>query len=342
MAYVSKQPVYLDESDIEYLKQFPAQFWAQALKMRYNDFILNAFKRSPGEVSGAVGQGWSDIQQVHFVGDKRHINPMGFSGKIHTGITVLLQKLKRLGYDFSGVNPSASTSLYLGLMKPALANKLKAELISTISAESVQKYKKLASQYRTQGRLVPKEVVALLNPKPNIVYFVPNKLMSNRHDPEPGYSGDSYYERVWNEFKPKVNEIINYYVKNLDKVARNKTNAIYWGTGAKDEHGQTLTQQLFNYTRSNWKNIKHDEKSIKNYIILKINTILQNGIISRRLDDQLKLNGINMYDVIKKLNWSPEVAKNFIDSNKTHGNIYSLVDAINKLIGKSSKKRNTG
>ena len=328
MAFVSKQPVYLDKDDIDYLKQFPLFFWARALKMRYNDFVLKALRKGPNEVS-IISSNWSDVQNVSFEGDKRSKNPLGFSGPIKVGMNKVIDKLQKLGYDLSGTSSSSESSLYYKLIDIGLANVLKTKLITTISPSRLEQYKQEVSRYRAKNMQIPKSAIRILDPKPNVVFFVPNYLASNRNDPEPGKAEDMVYEKSWREFKPKIDEIIGYYVKNIVHIARNKTNALYWSSGAKDKNGRTITEQLYDHLRNNWKQIRHEEKFIRYAVNLKINTILQNGIISRRLDDFLKKSRIDLFGIIQKMKWTPLQAKAFIEKNKADPNL--LIKSLKRL-----------
>jgi len=328
MAYVSKNPIYLDKYDISYLKQFPLYFWSKALKLRYNDFLvkgIEAFKNSSN---------WSDLTSVSLSGDQRTRNPISFQGKINTGISRLIKKLSDLGYDLSGTNASG-TSLYLNLLTPEVAMRLKTMLIKTMTPENLEEYKRQSTFYRIKGKQTPKSTISLLDPKPNIVYFVPNHRMTHRDDPEPGRESDSNYESNWNYFKPKIDEIIGDFVRNLVSRSRNKLNAEYWAQGAKDSSGQTITQQLYDHVRNNWKRMPQNGKeailAIKNLVNNRINTITQGGILPRRLDSALKQLGVDFYEVYKRKGWRPLDAKAFIEKNYSRGGINDFVAAIKSL-----------
>lgn len=332
MAFVSKQPIYIDKYDLAYLKQFPLFFWPRALKLRYNDYLIEALRTQPKENIGSISKNWSDVKDVNFVGDQRTRNPINFSARIIVGMPRLINKLIKLGYDLSGINSNTGESLYFNLMSPQLATQLTTKLKHTISSGNLRKYKNAVSSYRIQGRQIPKKLMSLLDPKPNIVYFVPNYRSSNRHDPEPGKVDDIPYEVSWDNMRPQIDEIIAYFVKNLVQRGRNKVNATYWSQGAKDSNGRTITQQLYDHIRNNWKQIKHDKKSIYLAVFNKVNTILQGGVLPRRIDDMLKSAGINMFDVMQRMNWTPEQVRSLINKHRTHGgDIVDLVDEINFL-----------
>lgn len=336
MAYLSKEPIYLDEEDIKYLKQFPIKFWTQALKLRYNDFILEALRKKEPSLAGSVASDWSDIKDVNLTAPTqgRGSRMVSFDAKINTGIVRLLQKLKKLGYDFSGTNFDSKTSLYYGLLTMSNAYKLKTNLLKTVSPKNLNKYKKIAASYRDAGERVPLELLNILDIKPNVVRFTPNYLQSNRHDPEPGNEGDAYYESLWKQLLPEVNRIINNSVKNLLKFSRNKANVLYWYAGGKDSHGQTIAQQLYNYIRLNWKNLKHDNKSISMAVQNKISTITQSGVLPRRLNDKLNLEKLDVFEIMNKLKWSPFKMKEFIESSASFND---LVVALKKLKARKIK-----
>jgi hypothetical protein len=186
MAFVSKEPVYLDETDIQYLKQFPVEYWASALQQRYGEIIFQYLQNPDSE---------SEYQTITVTG--RIDNSKSFNVK--TYVKQVIEKLKEKKYDLSGMNPLNKTSLYYSIMTMEKAKKLASQLFNTIPSQDQEIYKRIekkAFEYRKEKpdgnwekltKIYPRlDVKRYVNPKPNEVYFSPNHLMQNRNDPEPG------------------------------------------------------------------------------------------------------------------------------------------------------------
>ena len=135
MAVVGKKKVPIDQDDINYLKQFPMYMpslssgrpnpaaptghvnaWVKALKLRYNDFILDSVGQD-----GNLKSEWKDIKEISFLGK---------SMTIDTGMAKLIQKLKNLGFDLRGMNSQTRESLYYGLMSPIVADQTIKRLVA--------------------------------------------------------------------------------------------------------------------------------------------------------------------------------------------------------------------
>lgn len=322
MAMVSREKIFLDDDDISYLKQFPLDYWASALMLRYNDLI---FKSTD---NGELRRDWSDIQEVSvrdgsMGGGKRQTITLP---NIDTKMTSLIQKLKNMGYDLSGTNPINKESLFYKPPSPKTTLDLTIELRSTISSDNFQKYKEEWKKFkpyihRTEIVLRFKDkihkIIDILDPKPNVVSFSPNHLKSKRNDPEPGQDGTFESKKEFDEFRPSIIKIIDQYINQL----KNKPhpNATWWSQPDKRED---VINHFLEYIWNNWKDPKfHSLKYLNGLVQMgRGGTLLQNGLISRRKHEKLLKMGTQLNDVFKKVNprtgnaFTPNEIKSILDN----------------------------
>lgn len=87
---IMRVPVPMDQDDINYLEKFPIEHWKEALKRRYNDYLLDAL-----DERGKVRKGYKDL----------------------FGIRKVVRKLTDLGYDLRNTDPQSGHLKGMQLMQ---------------------------------------------------------------------------------------------------------------------------------------------------------------------------------------------------------------------------------
>jgi len=207
MAMISKSEIFIDQEDIAYLKQFPLKDWVRALKMRYNDLILLSTNM------GELKKEWQDVQNISMT-----YYGSDYQMKVNTRMKKLIKKLKSLNYDLSGTNSQNKESLYYNPMKIELAYKLVNNLISTIQPDVLNKYKEEYKKYSSQNKSksILTKLNNMLNPEPNVVYFIPNKTKLKRNDPAPNESETIDLRRKFDQIKPAILAALEKNMKHME------------------------------------------------------------------------------------------------------------------------------
>lgn len=114
-AVMGRSAIPMDQDDVNYLNQFPKNFWPDAIKQRYNDLLLQAIARGTSDPvnvkvrtarKGQTGEGGIKQLQINARMDK------------------VLSKLKNLGFDLSDPHPETQTLSNMKLMNREQARTL--------------------------------------------------------------------------------------------------------------------------------------------------------------------------------------------------------------------------
>lgn len=302
MAAISREPLYIDKNDINYLKQFPYRMWTQALSKRYNDFIFDSLDNN-----GNLKEGLKRKQVVNMVAQNRTV-PL----KVNTNMPYVFTKLKKAGFDLSGINPITRTSLYYQPLRIEKSQFLIMDLKKTISPELMAMYK--------EGKIQAKD----LDPKPDVVYWYPNYLVNARNDAELGKEDSPElnlkFQAMKSEIIAIINKVVNYQIVN--QVVSAHPNLAYYKRPA---NLQKLKIDLIDYVWLNFKNPKfQDLERLYAIIVNKVRTFLQKGIISRKDHEGLLNQGLNVTDLYGKTNkltnkpWTAKDIEKIMDEFKTN------------------------
>ena len=116
-----------------------------------------------------------------------------------------------------------------------------------------------------------------------------------------------------------------------------------WWT--KPENSGKLFDELYNYILLNWKNEKFRDLDKLPYIINnKIKTITQSGAISRRNFESLRDLGLNVNDLLHKINpstnkpWTADDVRQVIATNSDHQARYDVFTKQPELIPQQPQK----
>ena len=295
-AVVRRNPVFIDEADIKYLKQFPHRNWGQALGYRYNDLLFKAIGSD-----GYLKSDWSDLQSMTMKLSKGGSK----SFKINTGITKLFKKLQVSGIDFRGMNDQTKTALYFKPINAHQANNI------------LSKLKRSASNYEPAGSGKTVE----WEPVPNVVKISLTHLMKTRDDAEP-VGGDGLGKREdYEKHKDEIGQEIQNAITNLQKAAKqgHASPNIHWW--AQPSNSKKLWTEIAEAIWLNWNNEKlKDKKFRRGWITQYIRGRMQKGMVSRRIHDKLKTkHNFNITDMLNQVNpqtglqWTPIELKRVVD-----------------------------
>lgn len=99
---IRKAPILFDQDDIEYLYQFPPQYWTQALTLRYGDLLRMAWEKI------SQGQKAPDVMNIKIKPHGRGSHPLIFP-KIRVDLNKLYEKLTQDVDDVSYSNLDSKT-----------------------------------------------------------------------------------------------------------------------------------------------------------------------------------------------------------------------------------------
>lgn len=305
MAMISKSQIYLDLEDIIYLEQFPLKDWPHALKLRYNDLILACTEM------GELKKGWQDEQVISL---KYYASE--YEMKVNTRMKNLIEKLKSLNYDLTGTNSQNNESLFYNPISLPLAYKLIKNLTSTIQPDVLNKYKIEYRKYflgknkidLNSNKPILVKLNSMLNPQPNVVYFMPNKMKLKRNDPVPYETETIGLKNKFNQIKPAILAALEKNMKNMESSYKN-INVFYWKRRYKELVTYVLDFIWNNFKEEKYHDVKYIFKAVYNLLLSKF----QNGAISRRNDQSLKERGVDVYLLLSNIN--PSTNKNWTISD---------------------------
>lgn len=258
---------------------------------------------------GELKKGWNDIQTVKIT----HFTTT-YAIEVDTKMKNLIYKLKSLNYDLTGTNPINNESLFYKPIANALAHKLFINLKSTINPEKLKKYifkfnKKfnLKSNFNENKNLL-NELNNILDPKPNIVYFMPNKMKLKRNDPVPYEAETLNLKNKFDQIKPVILAALEKNMRNMESSYKN-INVFYWKRRYKELVTYVLDFIWNNFKEEKYHDVKYIFKAIYNLLLSKF----QNGMLSRRNDQSLKERGIDVYLLLSNIN--PSTNKNWTISD---------------------------
>ncbi len=279
MALMSRRPISIDEDDIAYLKQFPSHKWTRALQMRYGDLLFDAL-----DSDGNLNMMWKDVRDVSILKDTFHVD---------TGMTRVIAKLKRLGYDFRGINKHTKTSLYYSI--PEYGNM--ARVIG-----------KLRSQSRDPE-----------NPEPNIVHFAPDWKKPKRDDPEPTAQGTQEKRDKFKEIWPALENYVRGTVQDAEFTGHSGANVRWWQIPKNLEE---LVNKIRENTWQYWNKLAFEDlSSLRNYVRRQLESALQSGVVGRGAYGGFKSRGLDIHSLYSTLNpdtkkhWTPHEIKKIVASS---------------------------
>lgn len=271
-AVISRKPLYIDEDDIRYLKQFEANRWVQALKYRYNEAIMGAISH------GELKPEYKDLQEIDV--------PIQSHGKtthkrVWFGFPQLFSKLKNAGYDFSGTNDINKESLFYKPMASETANSI------------VQQIKRTDPNY---GKFSSE-----INPQPNIIKFSPNHNLTARNDPEMSVPGGTSLNDKFKEERGEISQEVHKTLQSL--MSGNHINSLYW---RDPMNYNMLFKKVLDRIWLGWADMKmHDPKFRKRIITLEFSKAIQGGVITRRKLEKLRTSfGIDIHQIPNQINQS--------------------------------------
>lgn len=294
MASVSRQKIFLDDDDMAYLKQFPSQFWASALRQRYNELIYKALDH------GQLRSDWSDTQTLKVHGPGGGMDVKGREFTVNTGISKLIKRLKMMNYDFSGTNSNNSESLYYSPMSKHTAQSV------------VKQLKQSAEEMKNEKGHINLDALQ------NTVSFSPNHLLSKRNDYEPGQEEHMSQRDEFDKLRPSIIKLVDMFLINLSQ--SDHINGRFWSQGEKREE---VINYFLSHIWQNWKDpVYHKIDYIKKVIFNRGRNLLQSGAMSRRTNDYLTKQGTNPTQLMNKINpktgmpYSVRDIENFAKRNK--------------------------
>jgi len=255
-AIMNRSVIPMDQEDIKYLKQVSREFWKDALKHRYNDFLIKAVEDLE------ANRPMQDIQSTTLQGYARRV----INVELNTGMTKLIKKLQRLGFDLSDPQQASSTLGSMHLMNSSQAG----NIIKNWIAQN------------PNGELMP-----------GFKQYTPNKLQSQVNSMDDVMAA----ERKFANIKPQIEQVAR---KMIDKKLQTLAdpnhpyhiNYYYWSE-RKDE----LLQGLFKAVKDN---LNEPSERYYNVMANKITSFLQTGHVNKRLLDRAKENGIDVGFLLKK------------------------------------------
>ena len=104
--HINRGSIPLDSEELDYLKQFPENRYAQALLLRYNVALKDAVQLRGRDV--VIKDNWQDVQDI-VLGSR--------SIKVKFNINRLIKKLKALGFDIIHMKPLNKKTVYQNISR---------------------------------------------------------------------------------------------------------------------------------------------------------------------------------------------------------------------------------
>jgi hypothetical protein len=207
-AIVSRRAIPFDQDDIDYLHQVDSQYWSDALKKRYNDFLMQA------AIALQEGHPIQDIQSTTLQGIGRRGNK---HFELNTGMTKLVKKLQDLGFDLSDPQPASST-------------------LGSMSLMSIHTARTLLRHWREQSPV--KELL------PGFSQYVPNKLQTKMNSMDDPLEAERIFAQIKPDLEQKAQRMIYSKMATLsDPDHPQHINFSYWNE-RKDELLQAALQAV--------------------------------------------------------------------------------------------------
>ena len=242
---------------------------------------------------GRIKRGWRDTKPITIVGKTYTVD---------TGMTKVVEKLRQLGYDLRGMNEQTKTSLYF---RPLTIGSARAKVYQL-------RINKLA---------------------PNTVSFEPNKMETQRNDPEVTEKWTSTKRSDFEKQRPEIEkEVENKVYRAMGNIGQDDyryVNLRWWN---RPENIKKLMDTIHERIWLNWNNPKvHTKEGRDLFIRNEINKALQGGIVTRRTFDAFKDKGLNLGDTIRQP-WNHDNLKNVLSNpprgperNKWYGDRINLL-----------------
>lgn len=256
-AITTNDSLEMDQDDINYLNQFPKEYWVDALQFRYNKLLINSLDKD-----GNLKPGIKNVQLVTIGG--RGGGGRGLVGskgvplqnfRVKTGILKLVKKLKAKGYDLSNHDEFTGTANSFNFM----------------NFEQARKHLN-AWKAHSGGE----ELVA------GFSRYAPTK-----HEKKINSLDDkTQEEEIWKQIKASVKEqvesIVDATITSLSNPNhKNHINFYYWN---QPENRQSLIDAAINKIKNNLGNQAVMLTASKRAAIIRVEiwSQLQRGIASRR------------------------------------------------------------
>lgn len=263
-AVMGRSAIPMDQDDVDYLNQFPKNFWPDAIKQRYNDLLLQAIARGTSDpvnvkVRTARKTGEGGIKQL----------------QINARMDKVLSKLKNLGFDLSDPHPETQTLSNMKLM-----NRDQAQVL-------IKNWLNYSTQAGQEGLV------------PGYARFTPTRLERGVQSYDDPY--DSEAKSKWATISADVMDMANNLMRTyLKRMSRPEDpyyiNSFYWR-----ERPDEIMQGLIKRIKDNLANPEIMDRKVRYKIMSNhMHSLSQTGHVSRRMLERAKKEGVDIPKLIKK------------------------------------------